>query len=121
MIQVGYRFRKSHRLRKRPEFLNLARYGRKCENRYFIIRYAANSRGNARLGVTVTRRIGGAVTRNRLKRRLREFFRIHPPETLRGIDLNIIVKKGAAALTTQQIFNALETLFHEISSGRDHA
>lgn len=115
MIEAGQRFRKSERLRKRHEFTHLTRSGYQCQDRYFIIRYGVNDYDHARLGVTATKRIGGAVTRNRLKRVLREFFRIHRFRVAIGVDCNIIVKSGAVTLTTDQIFKALEALFDEIS------
>lgn len=115
MIEAGHRFRKRERLRKRHEFIFLAQSGHQCQDRYFIIRYGVNERGCGRLGVTVTKRVGGAVTRNRLKRVLREFFRTHRPLAATGVDYNIIVKSTAVTLTTDQIFIALEALFDEIS------
>jgi ribonuclease P protein component len=115
VTEAGNRFRKSERLRKRHEFLNLAISGRQCQNRYFIIRYGVNKRGLSRLGITVTKRTGGAVIRNRLKRILREFFRINRPRIPIGVDYNIIVKNTAVALTTEQIYKVLEALFDEIS------
>ena len=115
MIEAGQRFRKSERLRKRHEFTHLTRSGYQCQDRNFIIRYGVNDYDRARLGVTATKRIGGGVTRNRLKRVLREFFRTHRFRVAIGVDYNIIVKRGAVTLTTDQIFKALEALFDEIS------
>ena len=115
VIEARQRFRKSDRLRKRYEFTHLTRIGLQCQDRYFIIRYGVNDRGRVRLGITATKRVGGAVTRNRLKRVLREFFRTHRLRASTGIDCNIIVRATAVTLTTDQIFKALEALFNEIS------
>jgi len=54
------------------------------------------------LGLVVTRRLGKAVRRNRVKRLLREFFRRHRA-LLPPADLVIMAKKGAAALTYAQV------------------
>ena len=53
----------------------------------------------SRLGVTVTRRIGNAVQRNRVKRRVREFFRLHRHELQPAHDLLIIARAGADKLS----------------------
>ncbi len=55
-----------------------------------------------RLGLAVTRRLGKAVRRNRVKRLLREFFRRHKRE-LPARDLVIMAKPGAKALSYQQV------------------
>ena len=64
----------------------------------------------ARLGTTVSRRIGGAVMRNRVKRRVRECFR----KSLRtilpaGTELVVIARAGAGALTSPAILGELTT------------
>jgi ribonuclease P protein component len=55
-----------------------------------------------RLGLVVTKRLGKAAQRNRVKRVLREFFRRHKA-ALPAADLVIMAKKGAAALGYQQV------------------
>lgn len=63
---------------------------------------APSPSGRPRLGLVVTRRLGKAARRNRVKRLLREFFRRHKRE-LPTKDLIITAKKGAAALNYQQV------------------
>jgi ribonuclease P protein component len=65
--------------------------------------------GTARLGLAVTRRLGKAVRRNRVKRLVREFFRRHKQQ-LPPMDLVIMAKKGAAALNYQQVEEELGPL-----------
>lgn len=63
-----------------------------------------------RLGITVSRRIGGAVTRNRIKRRVRECFRIKlRPAIPPGSDLLVIARTGAARLESHAILEELTT------------
>jgi ribonuclease P protein component len=62
-----------------------------------------------RLGLVVTRRLGKAVKRNRVKRLLREFFRRHKTE-LPAVDLVIMAKKGAAVLGYHQVEEELGRL-----------
>jgi ribonuclease P protein component len=52
----------------------------------------------ARLGISVSRKVGNAVCRNRIKRWLREFFRVNREELPAGTELSVVVKPGAARL-----------------------
>jgi ribonuclease P protein component len=51
-----------------------------------------------RLGISVSRKVGNAVCRNRIKRWLREYFRVNRRSLPVGIDLSVVVKPGAAGL-----------------------
>ena len=59
--------------------------GRRLSTRYFAIVGAPNHLAYDRLGIVASRRIGGAVLRNRAKRRLREVFRRQRPDEARGV------------------------------------
>ena len=93
---------KEARIRRRAEFLELQRKGRRRHTEHLVvIRHSA--RGPvSRLGVTVSRRIGNAVVRNRVKRVLREIFRqrramLTPPQ-----DVVVIAKPGADTVSYAQ-------------------
>ncbi|HEU0264514.1 MAG TPA: ribonuclease P protein component, partial [Geobacterales bacterium] len=68
-------FRKSVRLRQRADFLRLSAQGRKLHTAHFLILRGIPQTDSGRLGITVTRKVGNAVIRNRIKRLLREFYR----------------------------------------------
>jgi ribonuclease P protein component len=57
----------------------------------------------SRLGVTVTRKVGVAVARNRVKRLVREAFRLAPTLLPAGIDLVVIAKDGAPTLALADV------------------
>ncbi len=76
--------------------------GRRFQTRHFGIVLGPSITGSARLGLAVTRRLGKAVRRNRVKRLLREFFRLHKHE-LPPRDLVIMAKKGAEDLNFHQV------------------
>ncbi len=88
------RFRPQDRIRKRTEYKAGYAQGRRIPSRSFVLFVTRNTLGRPRLGITVTRRIGGAVKRNRAKRLIREIFRRHKSELM---DVDIIVN-GRSAL-----------------------
>jgi ribonuclease P protein component len=113
---LDYSFKKADRLLKRNEFIQLSKSGRKFFNDYFIVLYAPGRYNRSRLGITVTRKVGKAVKRNRIKRLIREYFRLNR-QRLSGIwDINVIAKKEAADLSSDMIFDALCDVFERISN-----
>jgi ribonuclease P protein component len=88
---------KARRIRKRSEFLPVQQAGSRITLPCAILLLAARlDDGPARLGITVTRKFGGAVQRNRAKRLIREAFRRSPGLFPPGIDLVVIPKASAA-------------------------
>ena len=83
------------RLRKRPEYLAAQRRGQRVHGAHIIV-IAARSRGsNLRLGITASKKVGNAVERNLVKRRLREIFRQQVPEIKQSADLVVIARHSA--------------------------
>jgi ribonuclease P protein component len=102
-------FRAADRLHRRREFLRAQRRGARIQSAHFVI-YASRLPQNyqARLGTTVSRRIGGAVVRNRVKRRVRECFRLKlRPILPAGTDLLVIARTGSGQLASAEIFTEL--------------
>ena len=74
--------------------------GRRVHTAHFVLVVASGPDPSApsRLGITVTRKVGGAVQRNRIKRIVREAFRLSPDRLPHGVDLVVIAKPGAHEL-----------------------
>jgi ribonuclease P protein component len=72
------------------------------------------------MGITVTKRIGKAVTRNRIKRIVREHFRVNRKYTQPYLDINVIAKKEAVDLTSEEMFHSLNGLFEKIKRAGCH-
>ena len=71
------RFRPPDRIRKRAEYQTVYDRGQRIPSSSFVLFVLRNSAGRPRLGITVTKRVGNAVRRNRAKRLIREIFRRH--------------------------------------------
>ena len=103
MDDQGHGFSKEERLRKRREFLGVYERGDKIQSTYFVLYMLENGRPHHRLGITVSRKIGRAVVRNRIKRRLREIFRTNKQAIFPHCDLVVNAKRSAARARNQQI------------------
>jgi ribonuclease P protein component len=84
-------FRPREHIRRRTEFEAIYRSGVKVNGRLMTVFVNHTSSGFARLGVAATRKIGGAVVRNRAKRLTRELFRRHKPVT--ALDIVVVPRR----------------------------
>ena len=76
-----------------------------------------NTTDSCRLGITVTRKVGGAVTRNRIKRRFRELFRRHRVEMKPYLDLVINAHKGMVVDDAQGLEDEFVRAFDRLARG----
>lgn len=85
------------RIRRRPEFVVVQTEGRKLHGKHLlgIARKRSDPTLSGRLGLTVTKKVGNAVVRNRIKRMLREWMRLHGWVPA-GWDLVLVAKESAA-------------------------
>ena len=94
---MSQRFPKDARIRKRRDYLSVQSSGRKFHTRGFLAIVRPRPGELARVGITVSKKVGNAVIRNRIKRLVREYARrerFAPP----GMDVVIIAKRNAAAM-----------------------
>jgi ribonuclease P protein component len=112
--------KKADRILKRHEFVALSKSGRRLQNEHFIAIFAAAQFGRSRLGITVTKKVGKAVERNRIKRFVREFFRLNRHLYSGKWDINIIAKRQIAGVSAEKVYRALQDIFHQISNYDDH-
>ena len=108
-----FSFGKHERIKKRKDFLRIYEDGVRVNSKNFIVILSRNQAGNKRLGITVTKKVGNAVKRNRIKRLLREFFRLNKETLPDSHDIVIIVKKGVPFLTYNDVYEELATLLTE--------
>jgi ribonuclease P protein component len=92
-----FRYRREERLRSDREYREVVRKGERVVTRHFTV-YRDFPGGDARkVGISVGKRVGRAVVRNRVKRLLREFYRIHKCDAFPGGSRTAIVAKKALA------------------------
>ncbi|MCA9562021.1 MAG: ribonuclease P protein component [Myxococcales bacterium] len=101
------RYLKRYRITTRPEFLAVQRKGKRWHDRLAIFVWRSSESGHTRLGVTVSKRIGNAVRRNRAKRLIREAFRLEFHQLPSDVDLVVIAKSAIADATLADLRTAL--------------
>lgn len=102
------------RLKKRKQFVRVTSKGRKLVASGLILLYAPNGTDKNGVGFTVTKKVGNAVTRNRIRRRLREVVRLGMPQFEKtGYDLVLIGRKS----TFDRPFNLLQKDFAYVLKG----
>lgn len=105
---------RADRLRSSRDFRRVGREGRRRRSPYFVLLIAPKrpevERDAPALGVTVSRKVGKAVRRNRVKRCIREWFRHHREALPLRSDVVVIARPGAAELPTAEIERELTGL-----------
>jgi ribonuclease P protein component len=98
---------KLDRIRRSGDYRKVMVQGRKIRTPHFVVRWRVNSVDNRRLGISVSKKVGNACVRNRVKRRLREYFRHNRHKMPTCIDVVIIAGQGSSGLETREIFEEL--------------
>ncbi len=102
---------KKERLLNRTDFVNLNRSGKRYHTRHFLVILKKSGLGITRLGVTVSKKTGNAVKRNRTKRLIREFFRLNKAYLPQGYDIVVAAKKDASYLDLRKTKKELAEIF----------
>ena len=121
---TSFAFRKEQRLRRPADFERVYQLRCRSSDRFLLVFAAANQLPVTRLGLSVSRKQGGAVVRNYIKRRLREAFRLTQQEFPPGLDLIVIPKQGVRAGVAEyqaSLRNAVRYLARRVSAAKPAA
>ncbi|HEU67856.1 MAG TPA: ribonuclease P protein component [Candidatus Acetothermia bacterium] len=111
---------REHRLRRRREIARVFQLGQRLEAPLFSFRVLHKEEPTPRFLVVAGRRLGGAVTRNRVKRAVREGFRLHK-ELFAHLDAVIIPRPAATLLRPGELKERFIEEFREVSHGQGDA
>lgn len=79
-------------LKKNYEFRRLYNKGKTAVTPYMVVYCMKTGRDTRRVGYTVSTKLGKAVTRNKIRRRLREIYRLNSPKLIDGVDIVIVAR-----------------------------
>lgn len=104
-------------MRARSEFERLQRTGRRITRGNLQALWITSGEATARLGITASRKVGGAVVRNRVKRWIREWFRKTQTKLAPGLELVVVVRRGAAEAGHAAVTRDLDLLARALARG----
>lgn len=97
---TGHSFLPEHHIRRGADFQRAYRARSAVSDELLLLHGCRNGLPHPRLGLSVSRKVGGAVQRNRWKRLLREAFRLRQWELPKGVDLVVIPRAGQTPTLT---------------------
>jgi len=105
-----------YKIRAGWEYRYIYRNGRRKANRYFVLYYLKNNLGYSRFGISVNRKLGGAVKRNRIKRLIREIIGLRDDAKQMGLDMVIIAREGMIGVNYKEANDAFGNLIAHLEA-----
>jgi len=97
------------------DFDAVYRSGQRRSSQQLVVFFRRNGLGRSRFGASVKRALGGAVVRNRIRRRIREILRLHRTEIPSGWDIVIHPRSSVARANFSELTAELLALLHSIA------
>ena len=107
-------FDDKNRVKKRRDFTRVYRQGKSLSAVHTVVCWRKTKNDCFRVGFTVSKKVGNAVVRNKVRRRLKEIARLHPERFLIGTDYIIVARPAAASCEYRELDSELERLLRKI-------
>lgn len=101
-------------LKKNYEFRRLYNKGKSAASQCIVVYCRRNGQLYNQLGITVSKKIGGAVQRNRVRRRLKEIYRINESKLNIGYDIVIVARVKSQLVQYQELNSSALYLFRKL-------
>jgi len=101
-------------LKKNYEFRRLYNRGKSAASQCVVVYCRRNNGTRNRLGITVSTKIGGAVQRNRVRRRLKEIYRLNEEMTTQGYDIVIVARMRSRFVSFHELETSVLALFRKL-------
>jgi ribonuclease P protein component len=115
----SYAFRPAERLKRPSDFRRVYDRRRSASDEWLLVYACENGLSHLRLGLSVSRKVGGAVRRNRLKRLYREAFRLSRSQMPVGLDL-VLIPRSPGDCTLEEIKLSLVQLVNRVAARMGH-
>ena len=115
VVKQRVRFPRAARLLKHSDFDRVYKQGRRHFSSHMTVFYLRQAEGGARIGFTVGRVLGGAVDRNRIRRRLREAVRLQRVRLKGAVDIVLNPKKSALTAEFAELLDEVRRAFDLIA------
>ena len=102
-------------LKKSHEFKRLYNKGKSSASQHVAIYVRPNGTEFNRIGITVSGKIGGAVVRNRIRRRLKEIYRLNEKSLKPGFDIVIAARRKCISANYHEIETSVLTVFRKLN------
>lgn len=104
-------------IKNRKQYLEFYKVQKKIRSNYFLVLCRKDTESSLfSIGITVTKKIGNAVTRNKIKRRIKAYMRQELKTNISGQMVNIISIKDASNIPWREFVNELDYLFKKIEA-----
>ena len=102
-------------LKKNYEFKRLYNRGKSSASQYVAVYFKPSGTEFNRLGITVSGKIGGAVARNRIRRRLKEIYRLNEKNLKPGFDIVIAARRKCISANYNEIEASVMAVFRKLN------
>lgn len=107
-------FNETERLRKDSDFRRVYKHGKSFANRYLVMYIMRNNLEYNRVGISVSKKVGKAIVRNKVKRRIRESFRLDVDQKIKsGYDIVFIARVAISDMQYNEINKSMKHLVNK--------